>query len=293
MPSTATPKRIGLTMGLAAFVATLACVSSPAIASQPAVSLNDPDASSPVEPAELGPGGQGLPDYVRGIKWASWGGAEATGEGKVQAHFGEVEPSSPVNVTLSGLVTCDGYPIYTRYELAVQPGALPGLRWSQWKSWQFPCRVAASNYQPSQPANKTGGCATFANTWVPAFRGAGFCRMQWAGFGTRPTTIGKGVVRNGLAQWGVEVVLSDIQWCPTGLEEDALSYTHVSMAIYGNPESLLFGHRHPVSPGGDPYNITVAEADHLRDRVGRPGFKKKEYRHVGSFVRGCKPIPSG
>jgi hypothetical protein len=114
--------------------------------------------------------------------------------------------------------------------------------------------------------------------------------MDWEGFGTRSIAVGKGVVRDGLAQWSAEVVLSDIQWCPTGMEEDALSYTHVTMATYGNSESLIFGHKHP---GPNPYNITVAEANHLRERAGRPGFKRKGYRHVGSFVRGCQPIPNG
>jgi hypothetical protein len=257
------------------------------------VALNDPEANGPTEPSNLGPGG----DYVQAIKWSTWGSAQATGEGKlaVCANEGPLDPAlyqcprSPVEVMLGGLATCDDYSIYTTYELSVQPGVPTGPDWSSSRTRRFPCKVSASNYQPGTKADAEGDCESFfVDTRGPL--ADGFCRMDWRGFGTRPITIGKGVARNGLDQWAAEVVLSDIQWCPTGLEEDALSYTHMTMSVYGKPEEIVTGHKHT---GPNPYNITVSEADHLRRDIGRPGFKKKTYRTGASFVRGCIPLTTG
>jgi hypothetical protein len=104
--------------------------------------------------------------------------------------------------------------------------------------------------------------------------------MQWVGFNSGPTTIGKGVLRAGLTQWGAQVMLSRPAWCKEGIG-DAMAYTRLTMTIYGNGEP---------EDDGQPlrnYNITVAAANKLRANIGKSGLRARTYRYTQSITEGC------
>jgi hypothetical protein len=255
--------------------------------------LNDPSASGPVEPSAFGPSGQGGADYVHGMKWTSWGGATATGEGQVQTYSGDSVTNSPVNVTLSGLTACAGYEIYTRYDLSVQPSINPGRFWPSWKTWQFPCQVSATNFQPAPFQKQIGGdCISFGHLDFPGFESESpcFARVQWTNW-SQPVAVGKGAVRGDHNQWAAELTLSDVEWCETGLNHNALSYTKITMATWGKPETKSEAPR-KVHRGEDPYTMSAQEGNRLRNRVGRSGLKKT-YQNDRSFAQGCIPLTAG
>ncbi len=273
---------------MTALLAIAIMLATPA-ASQAQVYFNDAGASGPVEPTAFAPASPCcMTDYMRDLTWQSWGGDETTGTGEVAT--GKVEQSgsealSPATVTLSGLSSCGGQPVYSNYEIQVAEGVTPGPDWSQARSGTFACRFSAGNYRPSK-IDAQGGCELQALenglAWTPRlpWHGVGFCRMQWTGFDTGPTAIGKGVMRTGLEQFGAEVRLSGLEWCQEGIG-DAIAYTSLSMTIYGNGESEITSEHTPDD------DITVANANRLRANIGRPGLKVRGYRYGRSITRGC------
>lgn len=274
----------------------LACLLAPAIwltLSSPAhattVAINDPASTGPVEPVEFGPAEESLTDYIQHIKWSGWGGPTASGEGGVMTSHTEASITSPVKILLSGLTTCVGFPIYTQYSLTVAPGAPVGVNWSRWQHGTYPCDLLASGYRPGEGGKAAaGGCLSLrAGSWTPR-RAPSMCRAKWANFGTSPVAVGKGVARGDEEDWAGEFTFSDVEWCHTGSSNDALSYTQMSITTYGNP--IPAGRHPPEIRGEDPYNVSEREADRLRARIGRPGFKRKSYRHVGPIERGCQPL---
>lgn len=278
----------GSMAGVAALVGIAVVLATPA-ASQAQVYFNDAGASGPVEPTAFAPASPCcLTEYMRDLTWQSWGGAEATATGAVA--LGRVEPSgaealSPATVTLSGLSSCGGQPVYSSYEIRVASGVTPGVDWSRARTGTFACRFSAENYRPSSfdargdcelsPPDERAWTPEIPRLWQP-----GFCRMQWTGFDTGPTAIGKGVMRTGLEQFGAEVRLSGLEWCQEGIG-DAIAYTSLSMTIYGKGESENNGELGPDD------TLTVANANRLRDNIGRPGLKARSYRYRGSITRGC------
>lgn len=278
---------LGVALAMAFCVSAALAQATPA-ASQAQVYFNDAGASGPVEPRSFAPASPCcLTEYVRDLTWQSWGGATATGTGMVST--GKVtsegnEGESPATVTLSGLSTCGGQPVYSSYTIEVASGIQPA-DWAQAHSGSFACRFSAGNYRPSK-IDAQGGCEfqylANGSAWTPRlpWHEVGFCRMQWQGFDVGPTTVGKGVMRNGFTQWGVKVVLSDLAWCQEGIG-DAIAYTGLSMTIYGPGETENNGEHTPDD------DITVANANRLRANIGRPGLKARRYRYTKPLMRGC------
>ena len=97
-------------------------------------------------------------NYVRSIRWSSWGGSEAVGSGEVSLLHGEFNSAgygpgetSPVTVRLSGLSSCAGVPVYTTYSLELAPGAEQPNGWPRGQSGAFPCEIeSASERWPSR-----------------------------------------------------------------------------------------------------------------------------------------------
>lgn len=241
------------------------------------VYFNDAGASGPVEPTSFAPASPSyLTGYVRDLSWQSWGGATATATGIVES---SPNGTSPATVTLSGLGSCGGQPVYASYEIQVAAGVVPGLDWAKARRGTFACQFSAGNYRPSKQ-DASGGC-TFLNpnrAWSPhvpnGWAYTGFCRMQWTGFATGPVAVGKGVLRTGLEQWGVEARFSGLAWCREGMG-DAIAYTRLSMTTYGAGES---------EDNGD---ITVGIANRLRANIGRSGLSKRTYRSTKAITKGC------
>jgi hypothetical protein len=117
--------------------------------------LNSASADRPVEPTHFSPlyvdpqlANKALNNYIRGITWESWGGAEAVGHGQVTLLNGTSE-TSPVIVTLGGLSQCAGLSVYTRYSLELGSDAAEPSEWPVGKSGSFPCEIGIA--APAQP----------------------------------------------------------------------------------------------------------------------------------------------
>lgn len=269
---------------------------STAVAATPQVYFNDPGSNGPVEPTAFSPmvepfDGQG---YVYGVRWASWGGAEATGTGRVRAtNDGEI--TDPVTISLSGLVRCYGQLMYTQYALGLAPGGVPGFNWSRAKSGEFPCRVTAGNsltprfFPRPNDYKKCVGWGT--GRWAPELTppppvkpnvSSDYCAMQWSRFGSA-TTVGLGVFRDLFRQWPVKAELSDIAWCPGTDSTTALSYTRLSMKLYGNG----------VQTETTTYQEDEQAARRLRREIGRRGLKVRSYRYTKPITSHCVSLSSG
>jgi len=70
-------------------------------------------------------------EYLRALTWKSWGAATTTATGKLGYVVCDPDCASgyektvPVNVTLSGTMTCKGKKLYARMELAFPKGLPP------------------------------------------------------------------------------------------------------------------------------------------------------------------------
>lgn len=272
-------------------VLTLAIVGLSTPAASPAqVYFNDPGSTGPVEPTAFGPMAEPFDgqSYVFGVKWSSWGEPEATGTGRVRA-TNNVEIADPVTISLSGLMRCHGQLIYTRYALGVAPGGQPGFDWSRAKSGVFPCQVTAGNVitpRFSPHPNDYKHCAGFSTgRWVPELTPrvptkpnvqSDYCAMRWTRFGNG-TTVGLGVFRDLFRQWPVKAKLSGIAWCPGTDSMTAMSYTRLSMKLYGN---------------GVQTETTTDQADEqaarrLRRDIGRRGLKVRTYVYTKPITPHC------
>jgi hypothetical protein len=259
-----------------------------AVASTATVYFNDARASGPVEPMGFAPAAPDyLTEYVRRLAWHTWGGPTATATGEVITRTASgVEGESPVTVTLGGLSACGGQAVYSDYMIELAPGGQPGIDWSRAQRGSFACRFSAGNYRPSKH-DALGGCVDFGRQqadWMPRISKRwlyeGLCRMQWVGFDNGPTTTGKGVLRTGFTQWGVQATLSHPAWCKEGIG-DAIAYTRLTMTIYGKGE--------PEDNGQETreYYISAANANRLRATVGKPGLRARTYRYTQSITEGC------
>jgi hypothetical protein len=257
------------------------------------VYFNNPGASAPVEPTAFAPASPCcLTEYVRHLAWHTWGGPTATATGEVITRTASgVEGESPVTVTLGGLSGCGGQAVYSDYMIELAPGGQPGIDWSRAQRGSFACRFSAGNYRPTKH-DALGGCVDFGRQqadWMPRISKRwlyeGLCRMQWVGFDNGPTTTGKGVLRTGFTQWGVQATLSHPAWCKEGIG-DAIAYTRLTMTIYGKGE--------PEDNGQETreYYITVVNANRLRATVGKPGLRARTYRYSQSITEGCVALSS-
>jgi hypothetical protein len=87
------------------------------------------------EPAEIFNGGDpsGL---IAEVRWASWGGATASGVGRnpiFKPHGGYFRKPVAIQLKASGLGRCAGKPAYTR--LSVREPKRPGGPLGPWRSW--------------------------------------------------------------------------------------------------------------------------------------------------------------
>jgi hypothetical protein len=300
--------RTHLTNLLLPIVVTLIAITlgGEAQAAGPTVYLNAPLANQPTRPASFGPNkGPGMilddPNYVQGIQWNSWGEAQATGAGQVSLETTRTA-TSPVTVILGGLEQCGGLSVYSSYSLQLAAGASAPKYWPSGQTGTFPCRVVAGGYFPSGPFTRkgeaAGGCvfqgleanaqffaqfpwlggddASLTNlTWTPRLpRGSAytlFCRMQWTAW-AQPTVTGKGVLRNGVKQWGAKVQLSQPGWCP----KLGVAYTHLMMTLYGSGEEI-------TGQG----NISKSAANRLRSSIGRSGSSTHVYQQAEPARAGC------
>jgi hypothetical protein len=266
------------------------------------VYLNAPFADRGAEPTEFSPnrgpspgGTASLPGlgYVRGLTWTSWGGTRATGVGRVRL-LNDRTSASSVTVTLGGLESCAGVMIYTSYSLELGVGAQRPRYWPSGQTGRFPCFISAGAYIPQSPLARVpeaqGSCVfhglavrsqgapglpwlvgtdeTPDVKWSPHLpRGSAyslFCRTQWTKWG-EPIVTGRGVLRNGVKQWGVKVQLSQPAWC----RQLGVAYNRLTMTVYGNGE--------PITGHG---NISKGDANRLRGDIGRSGVGSRQYRQV-------------
>jgi hypothetical protein len=270
------------------------------------VYLNAAFANRPIEPTSFGPNsGPGTilddPNYVQALEWSSWGGAQATGTGRVRLETTRTA-MSPVTVTLGGLESCGGLLIYSSYSLQLASGAQTPMYWPSGQTGTFPCHVNAGGYFPNAPFTRSseaqggrvfhglevnaqsdsdfpwlpGGNAPLAVVpWTPRLpRGSAytlFCRMQWTAW-AQSTVTGKGVMRNGIKQWGAKAQLSQPGWC----SKLGIAYTHLTMTLYGNGDEI-------TGQG----NISKSAAIRLRSNVGRHGLSTHVYRQAEPSGAGC------
>jgi hypothetical protein len=279
------------------FLANYAVAATAAPSGATRVYFNDPGSTGPVEPTAFGPTVEPFDGqyYVFDVKWASWGGPEATGTGRVRV-TNDAEIADPVTVSLSGIVQCHGQLMYTQYTLGVGPGGVPSFDWAGLKSGQFPCQVTAANAItprfPSRP-NDFKDCISFdTGVWAPSLmppppRDSGqvaaiLCGMQWTGFG-QASTVGLGVFRDLFRQWPVKTELSGIAWCPGTDSATALSYTRLSMKLYGRGIQT-----ETTTDQEDEQNARL-----LRREIGRRGVKVRAYRYTEPITSHCVPLSSG
>jgi hypothetical protein len=242
--------------------------------------INSPYADKPVEPSHFSPknieqfaAGQ-TDNYVKGIRWSSWGQSEAIGIGLValrpKEFQDEDEGSAAVSVILGGLQQCAGVSIYTSYHLEVAPGQPQPEGWPAEQSGTFPCLVGGDGY--ARQSGRRGGCFLgFMHRplpdpnhlderypgWSPKPPGKGstaFCDLRWTQWGG-VVAIGDGLRENLTIEhqlernWPVKLELLHPVWCPraaraspfNGGGEDAqhsfpaLAYSVLKLTEYGKP----------------------------------------------------------
>lgn len=255
------------------------------VSSQPGKSapyLNSASADRPVEPTHFSPlyvdpklANKPLNNYIRGITWESWGGAEAVGHGQVTLLNGTIE-TSPVIVRLDGLSQCAGLSVYTSYSLELGPGAAEPSEWPVGQSGSFPCEIGiAAPAQPGTyiPGQFHRGCSLEGLNvdqldregnpggggpppWWPAlphYLGLNpsthpgenqLCMLRWSDWGS---AVAKGTgVRVDMGRshsdrryWPARLTLRDPVWCPAAGQEDpgfaAITYGELRVTLFGQP----------------------------------------------------------
>jgi hypothetical protein len=186
-----------------------------------------PTSFSPSNIASLSPGGQTFNDFVRGIEWTTWGGAEAEGVGRVSLLRSDGS-TSPVKVFLSSPERCAGIRVYTEYHLLLAPGAAK----PKGQAGRFPCRLSSGTYS-GQRLGRTAPCAAGLflpgpspearlriAPWQPRPPGGrwSLCQLRIGNWGQQQAN-GTGVVRrlgggSGQREWTVRIWLSRPIWCP-------------------------------------------------------------------------------
>jgi hypothetical protein len=256
------------------------------------VFINALYANAATEPSSFGPDhGPAeyleVANYVQQIAWSSWGGPQATGSGQVRL-MTDATSTSPVTVTLGGLIACGGQSIYTTYSLSLVSGARAPKYWPKGQTGSFPCRVTAALFNPNDPSERAtvahGDCVLFNGLEVPGSNmkipwtpqppggrlGPAMCATLWSGW-AKPVATGRGAMRNGVRQWPAKAELRGLAWCP----RQALAYTTLVMTIYGPGEPIR-------GKGG----VSQRDAKRLRAEIDRPGLRKRSFRQS---VNGCTP----
>lgn len=212
--------------------------------------INSGFADRPVEPTHFSPDHPVLTyttvnNYVRDVKWSSWGGKEAVGSGQVSLLHGEEgtematwlpEETSPVSVRLGGLHDCLGVEVYTTYSLSLASGAEAPMGWPRGRHGTFPCRVESGGYwdgaklahekyceyrglQQERVAPGNGDHVTVVLHWTPRTpgdQGLVFCHMRVEHWGAPVATV-IGSATGQLARPHVHPALQDVIW-PARLE---------------------------------------------------------------------------
>lgn len=255
--------------------------------------INSLMADFPVEPTHFGSDYvdsrieyEGI-EYVRDIKWTSWGGKTATGVGSVSRLDGTtevqngyqvtVQPSrAPVAVTLSRIRTCAGIRVYTAYSLELLPGAEAPRHWPAGQSETFPCHVSAAHYQGFQTkgnpclfqglAMNLGGSGP---SWQPKLPQTGadiqtvFCYMKWKHWGSVSTSA-EGVratltyPHSRRRYWPATLELGDPIWCPNAAKFQPDGY--FSPITYSSFRLTLYGEGAPTA--GSRNRALEAVGDH-------------------------------
>lgn len=185
-----------------------------------------PAAFSPNNIAEIAPGGRGFNNFVRGIEWTTWGGAEAQGVGRVSLLRGDGS-TSPVTVFLSAPARCAGARVYTAYHLLLAPGAAKPKGWPKGQSGRFPCRLSMGSYSGQrlgQSSRCTVGLLLPRRTltamvtvapWRPKPTGPGFwplCNLRIGNWGQQHAAGTGAVTMSGSRSF--RIWLMRPFWCP-------------------------------------------------------------------------------
>jgi hypothetical protein len=262
--------------------------------------INSGFANRPVEPTRFSPGLVGehpsraltftpVNNYVRSIRWSSWGGKEAVGSGRVSLLHGEPgyemvtwlpEETSPVTVRLGGLRECLGVKVYSTYSLELAPGAETPMGWPRGQQGSFPCHIESESFDGGKdfrtdcgyvglepPAGAFGGNPHFQEPpWtphlpIPGINWLDFCRLRSRNWGSSVATlIGSGVAllhpdRQDHA-WPVKLELSHPVWCPSAGNEgpwpggSAVTYGAIRLTLYGKGKTFGPGVSWPTARRG-------------------------------------------
>jgi hypothetical protein len=217
------------------------------------VYLNQPRIGEGSRPAALQFGEPRSPSIkavasVSGVSWSGWGEATATGTGDALVQWATEADTQeaahvPVLVTAGGLRSCAGINIYTSLVMRLAAGAEAPPYFTQVERDQevLPCEVHAGRYVAGkEERTDPQGCffsglsAKLLFRAVPPDRfGIFACGMRWKGWGTN-RAIGVGVARKAEQQYGLRVVLSRPEWCPSW----TVSYTQETAELWGNGERI-------------------------------------------------------
>lgn len=296
---------LGLTLAIALGMA------SGASAAQPPY-INSGFADRPVEPTRFSPGLSDthpakalmftpVNNYVRSVKWSSWGGKEAIGTGQVSLLRGKLgyemvswlpEETSPVSVRLGGLRDCLGVKVYSTYSLELAPGAETPMGWPKGQKGSFPCHIESATFDGGKRYRAdcpyTGLEPSFdsfgenprfhAPRWRPHLpakrtRTLVFCHLRSRNWGSSVATLtGSGVAllhpfhQNRI--WPVKLELMRPMWCPAAAYEGpwpsgaAITYGAIRLTLYGGGEDW---------PPGKPWPTHLVGKRHIyRQRLEAP-----------------------
>jgi hypothetical protein len=233
-----------------------AAASGPLVNSKFADRPVKPTAFSPNNIAELAPGGRGFNNFVRGIEWTTWGGAEAEGAGRVSLLRSDGS-TSPVTIFLSAPARCAGVRVYTAYHLLLAPGAAKPKGWPKGQSGRFPCRLSIGTYSgqrlgrsaPCVPGlrlpGRTPAAPVTTAPWRPTPPGRFWplCQLRIGNWGQQQAN-GTGAVTRGV-NGAFRIWLMRPFWCPRVGEGvgGAITYGKLKIRFKGSP------------PAGQPRNF--------------------------------------
>jgi hypothetical protein len=200
-------------------------------------------------------------DYVRDIRWSTWGGATATGVGRVsllaedESSLSEDESSSPVTVALGGRRRCAGIPVYTTYSLALAPGATAPPGWPAGRDGRFPCVLALPGGYRGERLGPRSNCISGLYApgnpdehflpiapWHPRPPGDYWflCKLRFSSWG-KARAVGRGSaglrghVTRGRYEWPIRIELSKPVWCPRAGDgySSAITYSALTIRLRG------------------------------------------------------------
>lgn len=230
---------------------------------------------------------------IAGLVWTGWGAETASARGRLTYHWSQSgSPRGPVDVevTMREPVDCHGWRIYSRYTIAVLPGAAIPAGFGDVainRSVERGCHPMQRWCDlPATSCSGVGGYFTlaFLSKANAGFTWRGFDSREAVGVGflhrVRPFGYPRGLVK----QWTypVRVRLTEPRWC-----NGMVTYTKVVTELFGT------GARFSWNRGGDPEG--TAPRGEIRRRllrdVGRDGVRKRT--DVRSFGRRCQTSQPG